>query len=206
MELVKSKIIKEFTKAHRRKLKELFWYLSANNEKIVGTFGAASVTPAVFLNEYNVEGLRDTRDNQIKENAKEGGRSLWVSDSEKDTRVQLRQYWIDFFNLLEGFKLYQAFLNGLNAAEELTLIEEVKLDIRYSTPKQKKKANAQILKDLRLAKDTFAAAEVNADDLDNPIDNDIFVGFGGPLNGRLPMTNVVIRGNSSRAHTGYGMV
>ncbi len=116
-------------------LKNLYWELSIAKASVAGVMGAASMFPHDFLNS-DVDVITEKRTVLVREQSKDAGQSRWRMNSEKKASVNRREKWINFLDLLEGFKVTQSYLDSLDSEERAALLEVQKTYSRSLTPKQ----------------------------------------------------------------------
>lgn len=141
---------KIFEEEHLDKLKELTWLFISNNVLIGGgPMGAGDLDANSCINTLTASTLNTRKANIKKVLVAEGETSEWVMNEVQEERIEVLKLQAEFLYLAEGYVRHREYLESLNAAELLLILEEERLKNTGLTRTQKikkiKKARAKVV-------------------------------------------------------------
>ena len=123
---MENKRIKVFNKSNRKRLEKLFFELSIVNDKQDGNMGANSMSANDYMQTNDIPIIKGKKNALKKLNINEFD-DEWIQDAAQDQRVARNKKWIEYLNLLQGFKVYNQYLASLSE-EEVELLFQPALE------------------------------------------------------------------------------
>lgn len=141
---------KIFEEEHLDRLKELTWLFISNNVLLGGgPMGAGDLDANSCINTLTASTLNTRKTNVKKVLTAEGETSEWVMSDTQEERIEGLKLQAEFLYLAEGYVRHREYLEGLNAAELLLILEEERLKntglSRAQKIKKIKKARAKVI-------------------------------------------------------------